>query len=232
MNVNPVATPKLPPPPPRAGPVEVAVPVAGVARRARPSAVTIVSAAMLSQVARARARPGRCRRPGASPPMPTVGHEPAGTVSARRASAEYTSIRRAPAPTCTVRRSADTAMPLRPERSTTRPAVGRGVARVAVAAGAGDHPHVVARAPATAARTSAAPVALSTASGRRCVVARVDHAPRGGVAGAAGAQQRRRRSAGRARTGAAAAPRAGGRPRRARPTPAASAAPRRSSSRG
>ena len=78
LNVNDVTMPKLPPPPPRLAQYR-SLWLLGEHRRKDPSAVTIASEAMLSQVI-PYARPKMpIPPPSARPAMPTVGHEPPGS---------------------------------------------------------------------------------------------------------------------------------------------------------
>src|SRR5262245_45832702 len=74
-----VTTPKLPPPPPRQAQYRSAWRDRSHVRT-RPSAVTIVSARTLSAVVPSLREAKPTPPPSASPPTPTVGHEPAGIV--------------------------------------------------------------------------------------------------------------------------------------------------------
>ena len=97
-NVNEVATPKLPPPPPREAQYR-SLSRAWSQSRIRPSAVTICTESRLSQV-RPKARDTTpMPPPSVSPAIPTVGHEPPGTAALSAASLEYMSISKAPDPT-------------------------------------------------------------------------------------------------------------------------------------
>ena len=92
-----VTTPKLPPPPPRQAQYRSGFSVAEQFRW-RPSAVTIPSETTLSLVV-PNAREARpTPPPSASPPIPTVAHDPAGIARPWRARVASTSTSRAPAP--------------------------------------------------------------------------------------------------------------------------------------
>ncbi len=93
-----VTMPKLPPPPPWHAQNRSSSESA-VTRWTRPSAVTIVTASMLS-VMRPQRRPASpWPPPSARPATPTEGHEPPGTVRPRLASEEYMSMSCVPGPT-------------------------------------------------------------------------------------------------------------------------------------
>ncbi len=113
-----VTIPKLPPPPPRQAQNRPGL-LSASAVRTLPSAVTIWTARMLSQVI-PNARPvSPIPPPSANPPRPTVGHEPPGVVAPWRASAAYRSIRLVPAPAVAVEPLSET--PSKRRRSTIRP---------------------------------------------------------------------------------------------------------------
>ena len=85
VNVNRVATPKFPPPPPRQAQNRSGF-RCGLHCLTTPSAVTIVKLRRLSQV-RPSLRPANpTPPPRARPAMPTEGHDPAGIVTPRAAS--------------------------------------------------------------------------------------------------------------------------------------------------
>ena len=99
-NVNDVATPKLPPPPPRQAQNRSLFWLA-VQVRAWPSAVTIWTAWRLS-LARPKARDSTpTPPPRVSPATPTVAQDPPGTARPRAASRWYMSMSRSPVPTWT-----------------------------------------------------------------------------------------------------------------------------------
>ena len=102
-----VTTPKLPPPPPRQAQRRSGF-VTGSAVTTRPSAVTIRTERMLSQVAPNARAANPTPPPSARPEIPTVGHDPVGTARPLAASAVIRSIASTPAPTVTERRSAAT----------------------------------------------------------------------------------------------------------------------------
>ncbi len=100
-------------------------------RRSRPSGVTIVSATRLSHVSPSARPESPMPPPWVSPPTPTEGQEPVGSIAPRRARCAWTSMSRAPPPTRTSRPLTLTAR--RRRRSSTM--AGRRVPRVAVPAG-------------------------------------------------------------------------------------------------
>ncbi len=100
-NVNAVAMPKLPPPPPRQAQNRSLL-LDALQVRTVPSAVTICTASRASLVS-PKARPSTpTPPPRARPAIPTVGHDPPGTARPCAASRLYRSIRCRPVPTRTV----------------------------------------------------------------------------------------------------------------------------------
>src|SRR6185437_5316307 len=108
--VNSVTTPKLPPPPPRQAQNKPASTPAEPAEQSctAPSAVTICTPTMLSQLRPNSRDTTPTPPPSASPAIPTVGHDPPGTASPCAASWLYRSISSVPAPTRTVPAPAST----------------------------------------------------------------------------------------------------------------------------
>ncbi len=100
LNVNEVAIPKFPPPPPwlaqKRSPSSP--PLDFVQCRSVPSAVMTSIDSSRSQVSPYERPTTPCPPPSARPLIPTVGHEPAGIATPAAASPAYTSTRRAPAP--------------------------------------------------------------------------------------------------------------------------------------
>src|ERR1700690_125733 len=121
-NVNEVATPKLPPPPPRQAQKRS---LSWLASQSRiwPSAVTTCTDSMLSQVSPYARETTPTPPPSARPAIPTLGHDPPGTVTPWAASLAYRSMRKVPEPTVATPDPLSTPIEFMPVTSTISPDV-------------------------------------------------------------------------------------------------------------